>query len=137
MVGKQHSSDYRLSAITYYEKYGSFTDTCRVFDCKRQTLKRWYNIYNSSKLLTRKNRKEGSYKISKAFVRRASQLIKEKPDIFMNDLLIELKKGFPHISLSRQHLGEILRDNNKIRKRLRHIHQPTTYRGRKEIIIKK
>jgi len=49
----------------------------------------------------------------------------------MNDLLIELKKGFPHISLSRQHLGEILRDNNKIRKRLRHIHQPTTYRGRK------
>jgi hypothetical protein len=57
----------------------------------------------------------------------------------MNDLLIELKKEFPDISVSRQHLGEILRDNNKTRKRLRHIHQPSTYRGRernhtKEII---
>lgn len=130
MVGKQHSSDYRLSAITHYEKSGSFTDTCRVFDCKRQTLKRWYNTYKSSKSLTRKNRKEGSYKVSKTFVRRASQLIKEKPDIFMNDLLIELKKEFPDISVSRQYLGEILRDNNKTRKRLRHIHQPTTYRGK-------
>ena len=61
MVGKQHSSDYRLSAITHYEKSGSFTDTCKVFDCKRQTLKRWYNTYKSSKSLTRKNRKEGSF----------------------------------------------------------------------------
>ena len=87
---KQHSSDYRLSAITHYEKSGSFTDTSRVFDCKRKTLKRWYNTYKSSKSLTRKKRKEGSYKVSKAFVCRASELIKEKPDIFMNDLL---KKG--------------------------------------------
>ena len=61
MVGKQHSSDYRLSAITHYKKSGSFTDTCRVFDCKRQTLKRWYNTYTSSKSLTRKNRKEGLF----------------------------------------------------------------------------
>lgn len=110
MVGKQHSSNYRLSAITHYEKSGSFTDTCRVFDCKIQTLKRWYNTYKSSKSLTRKNRKEGSYKISKGFVRRASQLIKDKPDIFMSDLLIELKKEFPDISVSRQHLGEILQE---------------------------
>ncbi len=60
-------------------------------------MKRWYNTYKSSKSLTRKNRKEGSYKISKVFVRRATQPIKEKPDIFMNDPLIELKKEFPDI----------------------------------------
>ena len=89
MVGKQHSSDYRFSAITHYEKSGSFTDTCRVFDCKRQTLKRWYNTYKSSKSLTRKNRKEGSYKVSKTFVRRALQLIKDKPDINLQPIEVE------------------------------------------------
>lgn len=130
MVGKQHSSDYRLSAIKHYEKSGSFTDTCNHFDCKRQTLKRWYNTYKSSKSLTRKNRKEGAYKISKGFVRRATNIIKDKPDIFMNDLLIQMKNEFPDISVSREHLGDILRDNNKTRKRLRHIHQPTLYRGK-------
>ena len=99
MVGKQHSSDYRLSAIKHYEKSGSFTDTCNHFDCKRQTLKRWYNTYKSSKSLTRKNRKEGAYKISKGFVRRATNIIKDKPDIFMNYLLIQMKKEFPDISV--------------------------------------
>lgn len=72
-------------------------------------MKQWYNTYKSSISLTRKNRKEGFYKISKAFVRRASQLIKEKPDIFMNDLLNKFKKEFTDISVLRQHLKEILR----------------------------
>ena len=130
MVGKQHSSDYRLSAIRHYEKSGSFTETCRQFDCKRQTLKRWYNKYKSSNTLTRKNRKEGAYKVSKPFVRLALQIIKDKPDIFMKDLLTELIGEFPDMNVSRQHLGEILRDNNKTRKRLRHIHEPVTYRGK-------
>ena len=42
MVGKQHSSDYILSAINYYKQTGNYTKTCSVFGCKRQTLKRWH-----------------------------------------------------------------------------------------------
>ena len=56
---KQHSSDYRLSAITHYKKSGSFTDTCRVFDCKRQTLKdkeAVKKIYKRNSTLRRKHK---------------------------------------------------------------------------------
>ena len=38
----------------------------------------------------------------------ALQIIKEKPDIFMKDLLTELTAEFPDMTISRQHLGEIL-----------------------------
>jgi transposase len=130
MVEKQHSSDYKLSAIKDYEKTGNFTETCRVFDCKRQSLKRWYSNYKKNKSLTRKARKQGSYKVNNELVKYAKMRVKEKPDIFIVDLLSEIKGEFPDITISRQHLGELLRDNNKTRKRLRHIHEPTLFWGK-------
>lgn len=48
----------------------------------------------------------------------------------MKNLLTELTSEFPDMTISIQHLGEIVRDNNKTRKRLRHIHEPVTYRGK-------
>ena len=42
----------------------------------------------------------------------------------------DVKGKFPDIPISRQHLGRILRNENKTRKRLRHIHQPATYWGK-------
>ena len=51
----------------------------------------------------------------------------------MKDLLTELIAEFPDMNVSRQHLGEILQDNNKTRKRLSHIHEPVTYRGKEKI----
>jgi len=130
MVVKQHTSDYKISAIKHYEKSGNYTETCRVFDCKRQSLRRWYNLYSDDKELKRKSRRQGSYKIPKDLVDFASSRIKEKSDIFMKDLLEEVKTKFPDIDISRQHLGDIIRDNNKTRKRLRHIHKPSTYWGK-------
>jgi len=130
MVGVQHSPDYKLSAIRHYDKSKSFTETCKVFDCKRQTLKRWYETYKRDNTLTRKERTKGAYKITREMVKFANNRIRENPDIFMVDLLNEIKAGFPDIEVSRQHLGEILRDNNKTRKRLRHIHEPATYWGK-------
>ena len=130
MVGKQHSSDYKLSGIKHYKQTGDYTKTCRVFDCKRQTLKRWVEKYSKRMPLTRKERQQGSYKIPKSLVQFAKQRIRAKPDIFMKDLLNEIQTEFPKIDISRQHLGEILRDNNRTRKRLRHIHEPLTYRGK-------
>lgn len=130
MVGKQHSSDYILSAINHYKQTGNYTKTCSVFGCKRQTLKRWHNKYSKRIPITRKTRKEGAYKVNNELVRFANNRIKEQPDIFIKDLLDEIKKKFPDISVSRQHLGEIIRDNNRTRKRLRHIHEPLTYRGK-------
>ena len=64
MVGKQHSSDYISSAINNYKKTGNYTETCVVFGCKRQTLKRWHTKYSKRIPITRKSRKEGAYKVS-------------------------------------------------------------------------
>jgi len=139
MVGQQHSSDYKLSAIKHYEQSDNLTETCRVFHCYRKTLKLWYDKYKATGSLTRKNREQGSYKVKKELVQYAIKRIREKPDIFIKDLLDEIKQKYPDIPISRQHLGRILRNENKTRKRLRHIHQPATYWGKprdhnKEII---
>lgn len=48
----------------------------------------------------------------------------------MSDLKELLEKKYPDVSLTRVHIGRLLRDNNKTRKRLRKIHQPATYRGK-------
>jgi len=130
MVGQQHSSDYKLSAIKHYEQSDNLTETCRVFHCYRKTLKLWYDKYKATGSLTRKNREQGSYKVKKELVQYAIKRIREKPDIFIKDLLEEVKQKYPHIPISRQHLGRILRNENKMRKRLRHIHQPATYWGK-------
>ena len=130
MVGQQHSSDYKLTAIKHYQKSGNLTETCRVFHCYRKTLKLWYNKYKATGSITRKTRKEGSYKVKKELVQYATNRIKKKPDIFIKDLLEDVKGKFPDIPISRQHLGRILRNENKTRKRLRHIHQPATYWGK-------
>lgn len=130
MVGQQHSPDYKLTAIKHYEESENFTETCRVFHCNRHTLRLWYNKYKSDKSLTRKERQEGSYKVRKELVKYANNRIREKPDIFIKDLLEDVKGKFPETTISRQHLGRILRNENKTRKRLRHIHQPATYWGK-------
>ena len=130
MVGQQHSSDYKLSAIKHYEQSDNLTETCRVFHCYRKTLKLWYDKYKATGSLTRKNREQGSYKVKKELVQYAIKRIREKPDIFIKDLLDEVKQKYPDIPISRQHLGRILRNENKTRKRLRHIHQPATYWGK-------
>jgi hypothetical protein len=50
MVGKQHSSDYRLSAIKHYEKSGSFSyafdkDAVKKEYKRNSTLKRKKKVY--------------------------------------------------------------------------------------------
>ena len=137
MVGQQHSSDYKLSAIKHYEQSDNLTETCRVFHCYRKTLKLWYDKYKATGTLTRKNREQGSYKVKKELVQYAIKRIREKPDIFIKDLLEEVKQKYPDIPISRQHLGRILRNENKTRKRLRHIHQPATYWANQETIARK
>jgi hypothetical protein len=46
----------------------------------------------------------------------------------MSDLKELLEKTYTDVELTRVHIGRLLRDNNKTRKRLRKVHQPTTYR---------
>ena len=42
----------------------------------------------------------------------------------MNELVIDMKKKYPTFDITPQHLGQVIRDNNKTRKRTRHEHFP-------------
>jgi len=51
------SEDYKISAVKYYLKNkDNIRKTCKIFDCKKSTLQRWIQRYNSTKNLTRRNR---------------------------------------------------------------------------------
>lgn len=48
----------------------------------------------------------------------------------MEDLRTLLVNKYPDVDISREHIGRLLRDNNKTRKRLRKKHEPKLYRGK-------
>jgi len=48
---KHHSEDYKLSAVKYYLKHNQdMRNTCKIFDCKYQSLARWVKTYKKQGL---------------------------------------------------------------------------------------
>lgn len=122
---KHKSPDYKLSAVNYYFNHeDGYDNTCKIFDCKKSSLKRWIYNYKTSKNLTRKNRKPISYKITKSQVNTALELLKKNEQLTMNELALDMKQKYKEFDITPQHLGQIVRDNNKTRKRTRHDHFP-------------
>ena len=75
----------KVSDKKYYLKNkDNIRKTCKIFDCKKSTLQRWIQRYNSTKNLTRRNRKPLSYKISKPQVKTALELLKQNEQLTMN-----------------------------------------------------
>jgi transposase-like protein len=49
---KHKTEDYKNSAVKYYlnnEKGDGYKKTCKIFDCKKSSLKRWIHKYKTSK----------------------------------------------------------------------------------------
>jgi len=97
---------------------------CKIFDCKKSTLKAWVHKYNSTKSLTRRNRKPISYKVKKEQVKTALNIIDKNEQLTMDELLFEMKNKYKDFDITRQHLGRVIRANNRTRKRTRHQHFP-------------
>lgn len=128
---KHHSEDYKLSAVKYYlnmEKR-NYYDVARIFGCHPRTLQYWTKKYLANKDLSKKSRKEGSYKVTKEMVDYILEKVKETPDIIIGSLLQDVNDKFPNSQISRVHLGRIIRDNNRTRKMKTYKHFPKTYRG--------
>ena len=51
-------------------------------------------------------------------------MLKNNEQFTMNELVIDMKKKYPTFDITPQHLGQVIRDNNKTRKRTRHEHFP-------------
>ena len=57
---KQHTEDYKISAVKYYlDNNDDLRNTCKIFNCKYQSLARWINTYkNNNGKIQRKTRKK-------------------------------------------------------------------------------
>ena len=102
---------------------------CGIFDCKKSTLKDWVHKYKKQHNITRNNRTPISYKIKKEQVKTAINLLKTNEQVTMNDLSLHLQDKYKDFSITPQHLGSILRDNNQTRKRTHHQHFPLKLRN--------
>ena len=130
-MGKHHTEDYKLSAVKYALRTDNQVETCEVFDCKRASLQRWIETYRESGSPLRTTiRQRTAYKVKKEYVDFLRQELHKKPDIFMDDLRTLLIDKYPDADISREHIGRLLRDNDKTRKRLRKRHEPKLYRGK-------
>ena len=60
---KHKSPDYKLSAINYYLNHDvGYDNTCKIFDCKKSSLKRWIHKYKNSKILQEETIKKKTIK---------------------------------------------------------------------------
>jgi len=119
------SEDYKISAVKYYLKNDDSLDkVCEIFDCKKSSLKRWVERYTDEEQIKRHNREAESYKITKEQVKYALKLLKENEQITLFELVKLIKEKYKDFDITQQHLGEVIRDNNKTRKRTRHEHYP-------------
>ncbi len=122
---KQKGDDYKISAVKYYlNNYDTMDNTCKIFNCKKPSLHRWLQIYKTKKNLQRKPRKSISYKVKKEQVKTALNMIDKNEQLTMDELLFDMKQTYPDFNITRQHLGRIIRRNNRTRKRTRHQHFP-------------
>lgn len=122
---KHKSPDYKFSAVRYYlHNKDGYDKTCKIFGCKKSSLKRWINRYRTNKKLTRKNREPISYKITREHVKDALNIVDNNEQITMNELLYDMKQKYKNLTISQQHLGRVIRQNNRTRKRTRHQHYP-------------
>ena len=124
-MNKYKSDDYKLGAVKYYLKQNDSMDkVCKIFDCKKSTLKGWIDRYKTTKILTRKIRKPVSYKINQEQVKTALNVVDKNEQLTMDELLFDMKRKYKDFDITPQHLGSIIRNNNRTRKRTRHQHYP-------------
>ena len=119
----------------YLTNKDGYKNTCKIFDCKTSTLKDWIYLYKNTNNLSRNNRKPISYKITSKQVKYSIQLLIENQQITMFELAKLIKDKYKNFNITPQHLGQVIRDKNKTRKRTRHEHFPKTKYGK--IINKK
>ena len=122
---KHKGNDYKVSAVNYYLKNKDSMDkVCKIFNCKKSTLKDWVHYYKNNKNLTRKNRNPISYKVKKEQVKTALNIVDKNEQLTMNELLFTMKQKYNDLDITQQHLGRVIRANNRTRKRTRHQHFP-------------
>ena len=136
IIPTHKSSDYKLTAVKYYLSHSkNQVQTCKIFGCSERSLMRWVDKYKFTNNITRKKIDYTSYKITNSHISFIKQQLKQNKTITIDELLSKLKTKYPELTLSRSHLGRVVRDINITLKQTRLRHIPKT-RYKKPIVIK-
>ena len=131
------SSDYKLSAVNYYLNHlNNQVQTCKIFGCSERSLMRWVDKYKSTNTITRNKQDYKAYKISNNHISFIKKELTQNKTITMGELLSKIKTQYSKLTISRVHLGRIVRDMNITLKQTKLRHVPKT-RYKKPIVIKK
>ena len=76
-----------------------------------------------------------SYKVKEKHIKLALSIIKKYPHISIQGLWIMLRKKYTDFTITPQHLGVVVRDQNITRKRTTRRHFPKTRYGKKIIAV--
>jgi len=60
-------------------------------------------------------------------VKTALNMIDTNEQLTMEELLVDLKNQYKDLDITRQHLGSVVRENNRTRKRTHHQHYPKVF----------
>lgn len=129
---KQHTEDYKLSAVQYYLKHNNdMRDTCKIFDCKYQSLARWVKTYKKDKTLQRKTRKNHNLKITPEIEKYIKEYVRKYPTttLWEYSKLVNEKFG---VHLTDRSICTILHNNKITRKRLRSKYYPEKREGQEK-----
>jgi len=101
---KQKTEDYKTFVVKYYLNSSQSVDVvCKVFDCKKSTLKIWVNKYNNNRRnLTWKNKNAISYKVKKDQVKTALNILDIHEQFTMSELLMMMKEKYKDFDISLQ-----------------------------------
>jgi transposase len=122
---KHSTSKIRSLALRkYLETNVTQDDIAKTFHISKRTFRRWLQQYNEDNSVTRRNRTSVSYKIEEKHVRYAISILKKDQTISMKRLLEIVRKKYHTCSITSQHLGQVIRDNNITRKRTTIRHYP-------------
>jgi len=134
-MGYHHDTDYKLHAVKHYIKHKNYSETCRIFECKRTSLMRWVDKYNETGSVKNKSRELISYKVKNKHIDFIKEILKNNKLITLEELNKQVKKKFTDWDISTSWLNKVLNDNNITRKRTKRKHFPETRYG-KEIDFK-
>lgn len=96
---------------------------------------RWVERYKNGESLDRQNREPTAYRVTKEHVVFIIGMVAKNHEITAAEVWTAFKAKFPKTSLSRVHIGRIMRDNNYTLKRTRVRHEPQKRFG-KDVNIK-
>lgn len=129
---KQHTEDYKLSAVKYYlNNNDDLRNTCKIFDCKKTSLNRWVTQYKRHKHINRKTRKNHNLKITPPMEKLVKETLQKYPTTTLWEFskLINEKYG---VHLTDGSIVNILQRNKITRKRLRNKYYPEKHEGQEK-----